>query len=412
MAKLKEGDKAPDFAVPDGTGKIADADRAKWLSDLSGRSISPDYARAFARWRSSFGAPGDRVRELALQSRLLIGHGNPSPIDVGLTVHHTWGVPMIPGSTLKGMLAHHVDAIYGPADPALPPWDQPETEREHARYQGVTWDGRRIHRGPGDVHRALFGAPDADEDRAHLERGLAAGAQRGLVMFHDALYVPSTTEGDRPFAADVLTVHQKSYYNAGGTRAPNDYDAPNPVGFLSVRPGAHLLVALSGPPDWTELAERLLLEALAAWGVGGKTSSGYGRLEPPAARGADRGTQPVGVSAGRAQGEASTMRGGTSPAAPRSGHQPGDRITVTRVDAPKGKARFVADDGTHGHFAGEPPPSIEVGQTIEVWIANVGKDSYTLTLRDEIAAKHRPPGGGVQRGQGPPSAGPPRGRRR
>lgn len=379
----------------DGTGKIPDAVRATWLSSLSGLRVSPDYPRAFERWRSSFRVPGDRVHELALQSRLLIGHGNPSPTDVGLTVHHTWGVPMIPGSALKGLLAHYVDATYGPADPALPPWEQPEAERERARYQGVTWDQRRILRGPGDIHRALFGAPEADADREHREHDQPAGAQRGLVVFHDALYVPGSSKDDQPFAPDVLTVHQRSYYRSPEKCAPNDYDAPNPVGFLSVRPHARLLVALSGPPDWTELAERLLLEALAAWGIGGKTSSGYGRLHPCAPQSAAREPPPGRPGAVRVHG----------------GHQPGDRITVTRVASPKGKIKFVADNGIHGHFAGEPPPSVEVGQTVDVWISNVGKDSYTLTLREEIAAKHRPAGGG-KRAPDPPGAGSPKGKRR
>lgn len=377
----------------DGTGKVADKVRAKWLSALVGIRISSDYARAFARWRSSFGAPGDRLLELELRSRLLIGHGNPSPTDVGLTVHHTWGVPMLPGSALKGLLAHYVDAVYGPADPSLPPWGQPEAEREHARYQGVTWAGRRIQRGPGDVYRALFGAPDADEDPAQRASGLGAGAQRGQVVFHDALYDPRGPEAKGPFAADVLTVHQKSYYRDEGKSAPNDYDAPNPVSFLSVLPRTRLLVALSGPPDWTELASRLLFAALAEWGVGGKTSSGYGRLGPIGERVPAREASPGGARPGR-------------------GHRPGDRVTVTRVEAPKGKIKFATDDGLHGHFASESPPSIEVGQTIEVWIANVGKDSYTLTQREEVAAKHRAQPGGAQRGHGAPNAGPPRGRRR
>jgi CRISPR-associated protein Cmr6 len=42
-----------------------------------------------------------------------------------------------------------------------------------------------------------------------------------------------------------------------------------------------MFVALSGPPDWTEFAGRLLRDALEQWGVGGKTSAGYGRLVPP-----------------------------------------------------------------------------------------------------------------------------------
>jgi hypothetical protein len=79
----------------------------------------------------------------------------------------------------------------------------------------------------------------------------------------------------------VLTVHQTSYYDPSRNTFPNDYDSPKPVAFLTVRPGARLLFALSGPADWTELAERLLRDALDHWGVGGKTSAGYGRLLAP-----------------------------------------------------------------------------------------------------------------------------------
>lgn len=262
-------------------GKLPDDRRAGWLSALAAISVPRDYPRSFELWRKSFSAPGDRVFELVLASRLLVGHGNSSAIDVGITVHHTWGVPVIPGSELKGLVAHFVDAVYGPDDPERMPWEQEGDERTRADYQGVTWRGRRIKRGPGAVYRALFGAPDAQEDDAMRERGFDAGASAGLVTFHDALYVPTGRGDDRPFAVDVLTVHQKGYYDSSGGSWPNDYDSTNPVVFLTVRPGVRLLFALSGPADWTELAERLLCDALEKWGVGGKTSAGYGRLIAP-----------------------------------------------------------------------------------------------------------------------------------
>src|SRR5690606_17987305 len=53
-------------------------------------------------------------------------------------------------------------------------------------------------------------------------------------------------------------------------------DSPNPVAFLTVRPKCRFLLALSGPSEWTDLAGKLLADALASWGVGGKTSAGYG----------------------------------------------------------------------------------------------------------------------------------------
>ncbi|GIW08687.1 MAG: hypothetical protein KatS3mg060_3492 [Dehalococcoidia bacterium] len=256
-------------------GKVPDAERQGWLEKVAAITVDADYRRFFERWKASFNAEGDRMSEVTLESRLLVGHGNSSATDVGLTVHHTWGVPVIPGSALKGLLAHYVDAVYGPSP------DDSASDAARQRFRGVIWQGRRIRRGPGDVYRALFGAPETDNDDADNMPELASGAAAGLVTFHDALYVP---DSGPPFAVDVLTVHQKSYYdahNAPNRRDgpwPNDYDSPNPVSFLTVRPGIRLLIALSGPPDWTALAESLLLDALRTWGVGAKTSAGYGRL--------------------------------------------------------------------------------------------------------------------------------------
>lgn len=268
------------------TGKVPDDIRRSWLDDLAGTPIASDYASAYERWQESLKAPETRMAEVKLASRLLVGHGNPSPIEVGLTVHHTWGVPVIPGSALKGLLNHYVDAVYGPAVTGFHPMDPgfPQEERARAPFQGVTWNGKRIEHGPGEVHRALFGAPPAQSDRVFEAFG--AGEIGGLVVFHDALFVPSMNDGERPFAVDVLTVHQRSYYQAAGKRGskgkdppgPNDYEDPNPVAFLTVRPGTRFLVAMSGPDEWTELAFRLLRDALIEWGVGGKTTSGYGRI--------------------------------------------------------------------------------------------------------------------------------------
>jgi CRISPR-associated protein Cmr6 len=249
-----------------GDEKSHDQDRSKWLEAITELEPSPDYPKAFARWEASFRQPGDLTVKVEAVSRLLVGHGNGSATDVGLTLHRTWGVPVIPGSALKGLLAHWVEATLGPADPS---------ESDRLPFAGVEWDGRRILRGPGEVYRALFGAPEADEPvpgRPNL-------AARGLVTFHDALWVPDTPSGaPSPLAVDVLTVHQKPYYDEAGRKPPVDWADPNPVSFLSVRPGTRFLLALSGPPDWTAFAKGLLLRALDEWGVGGKTAAGYGRL--------------------------------------------------------------------------------------------------------------------------------------
>jgi CRISPR-associated protein Cmr6 len=345
-------------------GKVPDDDRAKWLSELVAAAVSPDYSRSFERWKASFSASGDRVFELKLASRLLVGHGNSSAAGVGITVHHTWGVPVIPGSALKGLLAHFVDAVYGPDDPERKPWEQEGDERTRADYQGVIWRGRRIERGPGSVFRKIFGAPDAEMDEAMRGRGFDAGASVGLVTFHDALYVPSSIANNQPFAADVLTVHQKDYYDSSGKSWPNDYDCPNPVAFLTVRPGARFLFTLSGPDDWTDLAEHLLRGALERWGVGGKTSAGYGRLVSP-------GRAPANA---RSAVPATPSRTATIPKA-------GDRLDVELLDqrTKKGgwKARH-APSGLEGAIQNSDrvPAGKKPGDTISVVVRSAkGRES-------------------------------------
>lgn len=267
---------AYDSWAPLGTdGKLADTERQDWLSRITERELVEDYEDAFKVWKTSFGAPGDLHGELELQGRLLIGHGNSSATGMGITVHHTWGVPVIPGSALKGLVAHYIDAVYGPDDTAVatPPWEP--TNGDRAAFQGLTWRGRRIQRGPGSTYRSIFGSPEAEEDDVARRHEYPAGASKGLVVFHDALYVPWSA-GRAPFACDVLTVHQKEYYDTTGATWPNDYDEPNPVSFVTVQPRAKFLLALSGPPDWTRLVSKLLADALHDWGIGGKTSAGYG----------------------------------------------------------------------------------------------------------------------------------------
>ena len=271
---------AYDVWAPTGPdGKIpTDGDRKKnWLQKIAAIPVPADYKPAFDRWKASF-TPADVLGDFTLTSRLLLGHGNPAPSEVGLTVHHTWGVPLIPGSALKGLCANYVQTAYGPQDNTSLLWELNDTARRD--WRGVIWKGARIRQGPGEFYRDLFGAPDAEADQEFEKHGLRAGAQKGQVIFHDALYIPDSAPGDKPFAVDVLTPHQSEYYRAAGDQAdqwPNDYDDPNPVNFLNVRPGAKFLIALSGPEDWVALARHFLTEALEDWGVGGKTAAGYGR---------------------------------------------------------------------------------------------------------------------------------------
>ena len=270
-------------------GKVPDEKRSEWLAKLCRVRVSPDYRPWYEnRWKAALGRSLQVVVEA--QSRLLVGAGDASATDVGLRVHHTWGVPCIPGSALKGLLSHWLDVVYGPSQDHLAchPWDPSHPEPDRAKFRRANPLGRPPH-GAGEVQRILFGSPEVDADRKPLREcgglDLHAGvtACRGRLVIHDALFVPGSA-GDVPFLADVLTVHHADYYQGKG--AANDHESPTPVGFLSVRPGVHLLLAVDLAPGenaayepWVDFAFALLIEALADWGIGSKTAAGYGQLE-------------------------------------------------------------------------------------------------------------------------------------
>jgi len=189
------------------------------------------YGEFYGRWRTALSSLGARTVEAQVQGRLAIGLGGEGVIETAITLHHTYGVPYIPGSALKGLAASYA----------------------HQRLGDPRW------RQDGDAHTVVFGTTE----------------DAGFVTFFDALYVPGSGHGGQALHPDVITVHHPGYYQQGNV-APADWDNPNPVSFLSTT--GKYLVALTGPSTWVEAAFRILELALAEVGVGAKTSSGYGRL--------------------------------------------------------------------------------------------------------------------------------------
>jgi CRISPR-associated protein Cmr6 len=161
--------------------------------------------------------------------RLVVGLGNRANAhEIGLSLHGTYGWPVIPGSSLKGLAA--------------------------------AWARSAPDVKPDDMKR-VFGTP--------------AGA--GSVRFLDAIPAgsPVTVE------ADVLTPHVKPYYDSVATGAavvpPAEYHNPVPVTFLTVR-GAYAVDLYGMSQDDLDLAAEWLKQAGDELGAGAKTAAGYGYL--------------------------------------------------------------------------------------------------------------------------------------
>lgn len=190
----------------------------------------PGYATYFGRWVNALVKMGVQPRKARVSGRLAVGHGRDSVIETGISLHHTYGVPYIPGSSLKGTAATYA----------------------HTYLSDTLW-----RRGSA-AHETLFGTTKS----------------AGYVTFFDALPVP----GEWKLLPDVLTVHHPSYYR-GQNEAPADWDNPTPIPFLTAT--GSFLIALYTDADaaaWVGAGYGILDMALRELGVGGKTSSGYGRL--------------------------------------------------------------------------------------------------------------------------------------
>jgi CRISPR-associated protein Cmr6 len=210
------------------------------------------YALAFERREGALAhAFGGRSRKLRLraEARLAPGVGGASPLDVGLRLEHVFGVPILPGSAVRGVARHRCEEVWGRADARFAPG--------------------------GEASRHLFGTSD----------------HPGRLEVLDGWAAPETLM--RSLGRDVTTPHHPDYHRTHGERPPTPFDSPIPVTHLTA--GGEFVLHLAwtdaacGEAEaqaWLDVAERLVLEALAQDGVGGRTRAGYGRLRrrptPPA----------------------------------------------------------------------------------------------------------------------------------
>ncbi len=215
------------------------------------------YTAAFTRWQAQTSTPSFQSADFSVAQRMVVGMGSESVLETGITLHYTYGTPIIPGSALKGLTAHFCDNVLG------------EANREFLLLgEFPTAEGNTVVRA-GHYYQMLFGTNESS----------------GIITFHDAWMHPESIgapgEGLLP---DVLTSHHKNYYAGANDAAPHDAEDPIPISFLSVRGKFRVVLEVQDNTEdarnWREFTLKILRQALQSWGVGAKTSSGYGRLLP------------------------------------------------------------------------------------------------------------------------------------
>lgn len=197
---------------------------------------SPLYFAALARWQASTKGQSQFVPfEATLASRLYIGVTRDNALETGVATSHTYGMPMIPGSAVKGLCRAAACKI-------------------GINEKAAIW---------------IFGnEPENDTD-----------AEIGGLIFHDAWWAGETKDkpldaNDKPFIAEIVTPHHQAYYASEGITPATDFDSPIPAYQIAVTGKFYFVV--EGDPVWAREAAKLLKAALAFKGIGSKCSSGYG----------------------------------------------------------------------------------------------------------------------------------------
>ena len=209
--------------------------RSDWFkSILATNHVDNALVRSiYHRWLNMTTATGAVHFSAATDWHMVVGLGGETVLETDLTLHHLYGFPYIPGSALKGLTrAYAAGEVY------------PSTKIEN--------------------------------DNAEIQSIFGTQEKAGTVIFFDAMPI----DGQTSIVLDIMNAHYPNYY--GEKRPPTNDQNPNPITFLTVANTTFMFaLAPRNPSDErhrkdVEQAKEWLRLALAKYGVGGKTSAGYG----------------------------------------------------------------------------------------------------------------------------------------
>ncbi len=244
----------PDIVVTDLPEKILpekirineEIERFRWASDFL-ESIRERRESLINLFRNS----GFNVENFVSRCswRLIIGLGGIHPQETSMTLHHIYGIPYIPGSAIKGVTRHWAVLKFA--------------EQMGGNIREVS---NALESGVGLSHRV------GDVEFSDLVEIFGTQKKIGKVIFMDAYPVEGIN-----LKIDIINPHYPEYYS--GNQPPADWQNPNPIKFLTVEKTQFQFYLVSRDVSLLRKSVELLREALKSFGVGAKTSLGYGIFE-------------------------------------------------------------------------------------------------------------------------------------
>jgi len=321
------------FTLWDGGGWVRAGDDAK-LKALANVCRYPQGAVTLTeqlrdRQTTVAATLGEHCISLAVRATApyMTGIGMEHPLENGFAFLNPYGLPYLPGSSIKGVLRGAAEelalGLWGETGgwDMLAVWRLFGLETTSSYLTGPAGDAPDILRDIGEERRKAYldwvegEGWDREEAVGLIKLLLTAGKERdhwlgypggflraltgaevggeklgtnnlhlkGALSFWDAIVVPP----DGHLEIDILNPHHGAYYQNG--TPPNDAESPIPNYFLTVPPGAafHFHVALCEPTflsghlatAWRDLVEAAFSHAFDWLGFGAKTAVGYGQME-------------------------------------------------------------------------------------------------------------------------------------
>src|SRR5450755_4152288 len=84
--------------------------RSALVAEVADLRVPETYKQFYSRWKRtlvSYGVTREQTRLAKTNGRMVIGLGDESVLETSIALHHTYGVPYIPGSALKGLAASY-----------------------------------------------------------------------------------------------------------------------------------------------------------------------------------------------------------------------------------------------------------------------------------------------------------------
>jgi len=247
------------------------------------RSDKANLAALSARQTALAAAvPDEQLLRIDAQaiSPFTTGLGNEHPLENGFAFLNPYGLPYLPGSSVKGVLRQAARELAGGDWGDCKGWSAEKTYL-------LKVDREEIGLSLLDV---LFGLESEDGSKQHV---------RGALTFWDVI---PRINGES-LLVEIMTPHQGHYYQqkqdvkTGLSTTPHDSGQPVPISYLTVPPGSGFTLFVTcdparlrrlapdlvqadqaGQPRWKQLMLAAIEHAFSWLGFGAKTAVGYGAM--------------------------------------------------------------------------------------------------------------------------------------